>query len=64
MELYLHSSNTPPWRGGQLKHRDNNYLRNWTSRCHLEKELQKADTVRMAHLPQTDAIDVLKPNFS
>jgi hypothetical protein len=23
VELYLHSSNTPPWRGGQLKHRDN-----------------------------------------
>jgi hypothetical protein len=23
MELYLHSSNTPSWRGAQLKHRDN-----------------------------------------
>jgi hypothetical protein len=22
MELYLHSPNTPSWRGGQLKHRD------------------------------------------
>jgi hypothetical protein len=21
-ELYLHSPNTPPWRGAQLKHRD------------------------------------------
>jgi hypothetical protein len=21
-ELYLHSSNTPPWHGAQLKHRD------------------------------------------
>jgi hypothetical protein len=23
MELYLHSPNTPSWRGAQLKHRDN-----------------------------------------
>jgi hypothetical protein len=23
VELYLHSPNTPPWRGAQLKHRDN-----------------------------------------
>jgi hypothetical protein len=23
VELYLHSSNTPPWRGAQFKHRDN-----------------------------------------
>jgi hypothetical protein len=23
VELYLHSSNTPSWRGVQLKHRDN-----------------------------------------
>jgi hypothetical protein len=23
MELYLHSSSTPSWRGAQLKHRDN-----------------------------------------
>jgi hypothetical protein len=23
MELYSHSSNTPLWRGAQLKHRDN-----------------------------------------
>jgi hypothetical protein len=23
VELYLHSSNTPSWRGAQLKHRDN-----------------------------------------
>jgi hypothetical protein len=23
VELYLHSSNTPPWRGAQLKHRSN-----------------------------------------
>jgi hypothetical protein len=23
MELYLHSLNTPPWSGAQLKHRDN-----------------------------------------
>jgi hypothetical protein len=22
VELYLHSPNTPPWRGAQLKHRD------------------------------------------
>jgi hypothetical protein len=22
VELYLHSPNTPPWRGDQLKHRD------------------------------------------
>jgi hypothetical protein len=28
MELYLHSSNTPPWRGVQLKHR-NNSTRSW-----------------------------------
>jgi len=23
VELYLHSPNTPSWRGAQLKHRDN-----------------------------------------
>jgi hypothetical protein len=23
VELYLHSPNTPPWRGAHLKHRDN-----------------------------------------
>jgi hypothetical protein len=23
VDLYLHSSNTPSWRGAQLKHRDN-----------------------------------------
>jgi hypothetical protein len=23
VKLYLHSLNTPPWRGAQLKHRDN-----------------------------------------
>jgi hypothetical protein len=23
VELYLHSPNTPPWRGAQLKHGDN-----------------------------------------
>jgi hypothetical protein len=23
VELYLHSPNTPPWRGAQLQHRDN-----------------------------------------
>jgi hypothetical protein len=23
VELYFHSTNTPPWRGAQLKHRDN-----------------------------------------
>jgi len=23
IDLYLHSSNTPSWRGAQLKHRDN-----------------------------------------
>jgi hypothetical protein len=23
VELYLHSPNTPPWRGAQLKHRGN-----------------------------------------
>jgi hypothetical protein len=23
VELYLHSLNTPSWRGAQLKHRDN-----------------------------------------
>jgi hypothetical protein len=23
MELYLHSTNTPSWRGAQLKHSDN-----------------------------------------
>jgi hypothetical protein len=23
MELYLHSPTTPPWRGAQLKHKDN-----------------------------------------
>jgi hypothetical protein len=23
LELYLHSPNTPSWRGAQLKHRDN-----------------------------------------
>jgi hypothetical protein len=23
VELYLHSPNTPPWRGAQFKHRDN-----------------------------------------
>jgi len=23
VELYIHSPNTPPWRGAQLKHRDN-----------------------------------------
>jgi hypothetical protein len=23
MDLYLHSPNTPPWRGSKLKHRDN-----------------------------------------
>jgi hypothetical protein len=25
VELYLHSANTPFWRGAQLKHRDNIY---------------------------------------
>jgi hypothetical protein len=23
MEIYIHSLNTPSWRGAQLKHRDN-----------------------------------------
>jgi hypothetical protein len=26
VELYLHSPNTPSWRGAQLRHRDNFYL--------------------------------------
>jgi hypothetical protein len=30
MELYLHSPNTPSWRGAQLKHRDNfTFLPSW-----------------------------------
>jgi hypothetical protein len=29
MELYLHSPNTPSWRGAQLKHRDN-FIFTWT----------------------------------
>jgi hypothetical protein len=29
VELYLHSSNTPPWRGAQLKHRDNFTFHPW-----------------------------------
>jgi hypothetical protein len=36
VELYLHSPNTPPWRGAQLKHRDNFtftfILSRWTER--------------------------------
>jgi hypothetical protein len=26
VELYLHSSNTPSWRGAQIRYRDNFYL--------------------------------------
>jgi hypothetical protein len=29
VELYLHSPNTPLWRGAQLKHRDNFILTHW-----------------------------------
>jgi hypothetical protein len=30
VELYLHSPNTPSWRGAQLKHRDNFYRKTST----------------------------------
>jgi hypothetical protein len=33
VELYLRFSNTPPWRGAQLKHRDN-FTFKFTSELH------------------------------
>jgi len=35
VELYLHFPNTPPWRGAQLKHRDNFTFCLYTQIFHL-----------------------------
>jgi hypothetical protein len=37
VELYLHYPNMPPWRGAQLKHRDNFTftLKNYITWCHV-----------------------------
>jgi hypothetical protein len=42
VELYLHSPNTPSWRGVQLKHRDN-FTLHVKKKCRLEHLLTGKD---------------------
>jgi hypothetical protein len=57
VELYLHSPNTPSWRGAQLKHRDNFtftftfYLYNGTSSRHVYHQRKGVPTTYWERAP-------------
>jgi hypothetical protein len=58
VELYLHSLNTPPWRGAQLKHRDN-FTFTFTGPyidCYLRTGAEQIpETSCVLNIPQTTA---------